>query len=55
MTWQNYAAIGVVVAGLGIATLWDHPDAWPLASLVTLAGGGVVVFALNLRRRRDRS
>jgi hypothetical protein len=53
MTWKNYAAIGVAVAGLGIATLWDHPAAWVLASLVTLAGGGIVVFALNLRRRRD--
>ena len=53
MTWKNYAAIGVLVAGLGIATLWDHPAAWILASLNTLAGAGIIVFALNLRGRRD--
>jgi hypothetical protein len=53
MTWKNYAAIGVLVAGVGIATLWHHLASWRLASLVTLAGGGIIVFALKLRSRRD--
>ena len=53
MTWKNYAAIGVAVAGLGLAGLWDHPAAWVLASLVILAGAGIIAFAVNLRGRRD--